>query len=257
MPDEQTVNHLFYLPIAQDTADEKQLARCRLEISRPPAGAPAPVIVWFHGGGLSGGDRYIPHLLAGKGYVVVGAGYRLYPDVPCQTCLEDAAAAVSWVFANIAAYGGDPEQIYVSGHSAGGYLSAMLGMDPRWLGAHGISNRRLAGIAPMSGMMSTHFQIRAARGDEHKRPIVDEFAPLWHVGPELPPLLLITGDREMDWPGRMEENLLLARTMKICGHADTTLYELQGYGHGMEEAGQPILLRWMAEHVEKRKAEQA
>lgn len=257
MQPERTISNVFYLPIPENQADEQQSARCRIDISRPSETAPVPVIVWFHGGGLSGGERYVPPLLVDKGYVVVGAGYRLYPDVSCEVCLQDAAAAVAWVFDHIAEYGGDPDQIYVSGHSAGGYLSAMLGMDPRWLGAYHKSNQRLAGIAPLSGMMSTHFQIRAARGDEHKRPIIDDLAPLWHVGAEIPPLLLITGDRELDWPGRLEENLLLARTMKIAGHTDTTLYELQGYGHGMEEAGHPILLRWIGEHVEKRKAGRA
>jgi acetyl esterase/lipase len=140
----------------------------------------------------------------------------------------------------------------VSGFSAGGYLSAMIGLDLQWLGAYGIKPAQLAGVAPVSGMMSTHFTVREERGDQSKIPMLDEFAPIRHASADAPPLLLITGDREMDWPGRMEENQLLARTMKIVGHADTTIYELQGHGHngGQITAALPIIVQWMKTHAE-------
>ncbi len=125
----------------------------------------------------------------------------------------------------------------------------MVGLDPQWLGAHGIQTVQLGGIAPVSGMMTTHFTVRKERGDESKIPVLDAFAPIRHAAADAPPLLLITGDREKDWPGRLEENQLLARTMKIVGHSDTTIYELQGHGHdsGQEKAALPIILRWIRE----------
>ncbi len=249
MGSDRVAKGIFYLDLPERQADDEQNQRCRLDISYPEGKSGCPVVIWFHGGGLTGGERYIPQQLMQKGYVVVGAGYRLYPAVSCETCIADAAAATAWVFRHIAEYGGDPAKVFLSGHSAGGYLVAMLGMDPRWLGAHGIRNTSLAGVAPMSGMVSTHFQLRLARGDDRKAPLIDEYAPIWHAGPEVPPLLLITGDRDQDFPGRMEENLLLARTMKIAGHKDTTMYELQGYDHGTEEAGHPLFMRWMNWHL--------
>lgn len=246
----QTKENIFYLDTPEELADQNQQQRCRLDVYYPEKLQDIPVIIWLHGGGLSGGDKYIPLRLQNQGFIVVGATYRFSPSVKCQTCIEDAAAAVAWVFQHIGEFGGDPKKIFLSGHSAGGYLTAMLGMDPRWLAKHNIKNTDLAGIAPLSGMMSTHFQVRAERGDTEKRPVIDELAPLWYAGPNVPPLLLITGDREMDWPGRMEENQLLARTMKIVEHKDTTMYEMQGYGHDMQEPGFPLLLRWVKHHLD-------
>lgn len=242
--------NIFYPDVPEATADELQKARCRLDIEYPQGLKNCPVAIWFHGGGLSGGDKYIPNQLKNRKYVLIGATYRFSPAVKCPVYIEDAAAAVAWVFRNCEKYGGDPTKIYISGHSAGGYLTAMLGLDPRWLGKHGIKPSQLAGIAPMSGMMSTHFQIRAERGDKAKHPVVDEFAPIWHANADTPPVLLITGDREIDWPGRVEENLLLARSLKVAGNKEVTMYELQGYGHSMEHPGLPLFQRW----IDKRQA---
>ena len=72
---------------------------------------------------------------------------------------------------------------------------------------------------------------------------MDQYAPLYHVRPDAPPLLLITGDRELELLGRYEENAYLMRMMKVAGHKDTRLYELDGYGHGMTEPAFPLLLK--------------
>jgi hypothetical protein len=80
------------------------------------------------------------------------------------------------------------------------------------------------------------------------QPLVDAFAPLYHVRAEAPPLLLITGDRELEMLGRYEENAYLMRMLKVAGHQDVSLYELQGYGHGMVEPALKPMLRWIAEH---------
>jgi acetyl esterase/lipase len=131
----------------------------------------------------------------------------------------------------------------VSGHSAGGYLTAMVGLDKRWLAKHGVDANRIAGLIPFSGHTITHFTIRKERGIPNTQPIVDEFAPLYHVRPDAPPLVLLTGDRELEILGRYEENAYLARMMKIAGHKNTTLYEFQGFGHGMAIPGHEILLK--------------
>ena len=62
--------------------------------------------------------------------------------------------------------------------------------------------------------------------------MVDKFAPLFHVRSDAPPLVLITGDRELEMLGRHEENAYMWRMMKVAGHTSTELYELDGFNHG-------------------------
>ena len=95
----------------------------------------------------------------------------------------------------------------------------------------------------MSGQAITHFEIRKERGIPDTQPIIDEFSPLYHVRADAPPLLLITGDRELELLGRYEENAYLMRMMKIKGHPSTTLYELEGFDHGMVEPALPLLIK--------------
>lgn len=215
--------------------------RCLLDIYYPSTPGFA-TLVWFHGGGLTGGNKEIPSALKGKGICIVAVSYRLAPRVSSPKYIEDAAAAVAWVFKNIARYGGDTSLIFLSGHSAGGYLTAMVGLDRRWLNAHGIDANRIAGLIPLSGQAITHFTIRKERGIPENQPVVDEFAPLYHVRPDAPPLTLITGDRELELLGRYEENAYLARMMRVAGHTRTKLLELDGYGHSMTEPAFPLLL---------------
>jgi acetyl esterase/lipase len=178
-----------------------------------------------------------------KGVCIVAVNYRLSPKVKAPIYIDDAAAAVSWVFKNVADLGGDPSLIFVSGHSAGGYLASMIGLDKSWLNKYDIDADSIAGLIPFSGHAITHFTIREERGIPGTQPIVDSLAPLYHVRPDAPPLLLITGDRELELLGRYEENAYLMRMMKIAGHKETTLYELDGYGHSMTEPAFPLLLK--------------
>ena len=220
--------------------------RCRLDVYHPKNEKDFPTVVWFHGGGLKAGKRSVPKALQGKGIAVVAVNYRLHPKVKAPAYIEDAAAAVAWTFKNIETYGGSPKRIYVSGHSAGGYLTSMVGLDKRWLAAHKVDADALAGLIPYSGHTITHFTVRAERGIHGKKPIIDALAPLFHVRKEAPPLLLITGDRELEMLGRYEENAYLWRMMKVAGHADTQLMELDGYNHGqMAEPAHPLLLRFI------------
>ena len=121
----------------------------------------------------------------------------------------------------------------------------MVGMDPKYLAPYGMNPSDLAGLIPFSGHTITHFTERAAHGIGLTQPVVDELAPLYHVTtPDLPPILLITGDREKEMAGRYEENAYLMRMLKLNGHT-VTLYELQGYGHGMVYPGMPILVEFL------------
>jgi acetyl esterase/lipase len=217
--------------------------RCRLDVYYPTNVESFPTVVWFHGGGLTGGERFIPEALKGKGIAMVAVNYRLSPQVKSPAYVEDAAAAVAWTFRHIESYGGASDKIFVSGHSAGGYLTSMIGLDKRWLAAFGIDADKIAGLVPYSGHAITHFTVRDERGIPGTQPIIDDMAPLFHVRKDAPPLLLITGDREMEMLGRYEENAYLWRMMQIVGHPNTEIYELDGYDHGqMAEPAHPLLI---------------
>ncbi len=207
--------------------------RCRLDMYYPEGSKTGfTTIVWFHGGGITSGQKFIPEQWKNKGLAVVAVNYRLNPKVKCPEYIEDAAAAVAWVFNHIEAYGGSPGRIVVSGHSAGGYLTSMIGLDPRYLKKYGIDTGKIAALIPFSGHTITHFTVRNERGIDGTQPVVDEFAPLFFVRPDAPPLHLITGDRELEMLGRYEENAYLWRMMKVAGHQQTFLYELEGFDHG-------------------------
>jgi acetyl esterase/lipase len=163
----------------------------------------------------------------------------LHPKVDVPVFIEDAAAAVAWTVKNIAKYGGDPDKVFVSGHSAGGYLTAMVGMDPKWLAKYGVDHKKLAGLIPVSGQVSTHFNVKKWLGDKGSqfRPLVNEYAPLYYVAKDLPPTCLITGGRAIEWPCRVEENELLAISLKKCGNKIVEFHEMGGLNHGSVGGG--------------------
>jgi dienelactone hydrolase len=135
--------------------------RCRLDVYYPNGVKNFPTVVWFPGGGLKGGNRSVPKGLKEKGIAVVAVNYRLHPKVKSPAYIEDAAAAVAWTFRNIEKYGGSQKRIFVSGHSAGGYLTSMLGLDKRWLQAQKIDADDIAGLIPYSGHTITRFEENA------------------------------------------------------------------------------------------------
>lgn len=238
-----TITNIPYYSETIAKTDPYIKERCVLDIYYPKNTKGFTTVIWFHGGGLTSGNKELPEGLKDKGFCVVSVNYRLSPKVKAQKCIEDAAAAVAWTFQNIATYGGDNSLIIVSGHSAGAYLSLMVGLDKKWLKAYGIDSNSIAGLIPLSSQTITHFEIRKERGIPETQPIIDEFAPLYHVRPDAPSLLLITGDRELEMLGRYEENAYLMRMMKIAGHKQTTLYELQGFGHIMYEPAFPLVVK--------------
>ena len=234
--------------IAYRTGDVSEYAkeRCLLDLSIPEGVKDFPTVVWFHGGGLTGGERSIPSELERQGIAVAAAGYRLSPKAKSPEYVEDAAAAVAWTFKNIASRGGSPEKIYVAGHSAGAYLSLMVTLDRKWLAAHDIDANRIAGVISDSSQTITHFTVRKERGIGEFQPVIDDMAPLYHVRKDSPPLLLITGDRDLELRGRYEENAYLWRMMKEVGHTGTTLLELDGFNHGeMVRPAHPLLLKFV------------
>lgn len=226
--DATIVNDIQY----KTSQDEYVNKRCKLDIYYDKKQKDCPVVIWFHGGGLTSGSKQVPSQLKNQGYTVVAVNYRLLPNVTIDQCLDDCAAAVAWVFQNITIYNGNPEKIFISGHSAGGYITTMLGLDKEWLARYNIDANHIAGLIPFSGQMISHFAYRKMNGIDNLQPTIDKYAPLFHVRKDAAPLVLITGDRNIELFGRYEENAYMWRMMNLVGRPDTQLYELGGYGHG-------------------------
>ena len=242
--DYQTVTNIHYYDETTNKSDVYINERCILDIYIPKNVKNFSTVIWFHGGGLTGGNKEIPKYLQEKGIAVIGVNYRLSPKVNAAKAIDDAAAATAWVFKNIKNYGGNENLIFISGHSAGGYLASMVALNKDYLAKYNIDANQLAGIIPFSGHAITHFTIRKEKGFPEYKPLIDEFAPIYFVRADAPPMLLITGDRELELLGRYEENAYMLRMMKLAGHKQTTLYELQGFDHGgMAEPAFPLLLK--------------
>ena len=222
------VNDICYT-VKTDTYAQERL---KLDVYYPEGKKDCPVIVWFHGGGLEAGQKDVPQELRGKGYVVVGVNYRLLPKVTVDKTIDDAAEAVAWVMRHAVDYGGSTRKVFVTGHSAGGYLSMMLCLNKAWLGKYGVDADSIAAYVPFSGQAITHYNVRKMQGIDALQPTIDEFAPLYWVRKDCPPFILICGDRELELYGRYDENQYLARMMKLVGHRQTVLYELDGFDHG-------------------------
>ena len=222
------VNDIPYRDAAEGYAQEL----CKLDVYYPTNETDAPVVVWFHGGGIEGGEKHIDPQLKNCGLVVVAANYRLLPKAPIDDILDDAAAAVAWTYKNIAKYNGSKRKIFVAGHSAGGYLLDMIGLDKRWLAKYGVDADSLAALVPFSGQCVTHYNIRKQQGIPPLQATIDQYAPLTYVRADAPPIIIISGDRELELFGRYEEQAYFWRMLKLVGHKDVTLYEMQGYDHG-------------------------
>lgn len=206
--------------------------RCTLDIYYPENTKDFATIVWFHGGGLTGGNKSIPQELKNSGLAVVAVNYRFLPKVTIKECVDDATLAIAWAFKEIEKYGGNPKKIFVSGHSAGGYLVTLVGLNKQLLAAYDLDANAIAAMVPFSGQAVSHYNYRKMIGIKETQPIIDEYAPLYYVRDDAPPLIIVSGDRTMELLGRYEENAYFWRMMQVAGHKETYLYELDGYDHG-------------------------
>ncbi len=194
-----------------------------------------PVFVYFHGGGIQGGNKgpsKFLETLAESGIGVVSANYRMYPEAHYPEFICDAAAAVAWAQNNMGEYG-TVTGIFVGGSSAGGYLSQMLCFDKKYLAPYKIDPDNLAGYIHDAGQPTVHFNVLRERGIDSKRILVDEAAPLYHVteGRDYAPMCILSS--EFDIENRLEQTKLLISTLKHMG-ADMEKVEfnyMEGWRH--------------------------
>ena len=226
----KTERDISYIPTAEK--DAYRIERCKLDVYYPEGRTDFPTIVWFHGGGLEGGNKHIPQELMERGFAVVSVNYRLSPKVTHPAYIEDAAEAVAWAVNHIEKYGGNKKRIVVSGHSAGGYLALMLALDKSYLAKHHVDADQMMAWFPLSGQTVTHYTIRKERKMPDGIPFIDAFAPIQHARKDTPPIYLITGDRKLEMRARYEENAHLDAVLRGVGNENVHLYELQGFDHG-------------------------
>lgn len=205
----------------------------RLDLFIPEGVKDVPVLFFVHGGGWTSGDKnlyaFIGQTFARQGFATVVINYRLTPEVVHPGHIEDVARAFAWVHKNIAQYGGNPEKIFVTGHSAGSHLSALLALDEKYLQAHGLTLQAIKGALPMSGVydVTGSFGLyRAVFGaDPQQR---QDASPLTHVGPNRPPFFVIYA--EFDLPGLGAQARQLASLLKQNG-TTVELLEVSATNH--------------------------
>ncbi len=130
--------------------------RQEMDIYGPESGGTdLPVFVFVYGGSWKKGKKeeysFVGHAFASRGYVTVLIDYRLVPEVAYPTFVEDTAKSLAYVSRNIAAYGGDPDKIFIGGHSAGAYNAVTAVMDSQFLDQAGVELSQIKGVIGLSG----------------------------------------------------------------------------------------------------------
>jgi hypothetical protein len=182
--------------------------------------------------------------MVSHGVAVVSANYRMYPSAKYPDFLEDAADAVAWVFENIGNYG-KINGIYVGGSSAGGYISQMLCFDKRWLANHGMKPTDITGFVLDAGQPTCHFNVLRERGIDPRRVIIDDSAPMYHIGADeqYAPMLVIVSDQDMQ--NRYEQTMLMLSTLKHFGHTENVQLKVMNgrhcaYVNAVDENGESV-----------------
>ena len=188
---------------------------CRMEICEPEGISRPPLLVYFYGGGLEGGNYHMPayleYLCAEHGIACASAEYRMYPSARFPDFVEDAARAVSWLLNEWHARD-RYSRVFVGGSSAGGYLSQMLCFAEEYLLKAGTDPSLIDGYVFNAGQPTTHYNVLREQGMDTRCVRVDQAAPLWHITRSFRdrrtvPLLIIAADNDM--VNRLEQNRML------------------------------------------------
>ena len=209
----------------------------KFDVFMPPAAMDAPVVVYFHGGGLQNGAKAIGEGLArqltARGIGVVSANYRLSQTVMHPAHMEDATAAFVWTKQHIGTYGGDPNRVFVAGHSAGAYLAALMSIDPSYLAAHGMKLSDIRGAIPISPFLYVE---EPAVAPPRPKTVWGTDEDVWlrasvtpYIGSDKPPMLFIYADGDDPW--RREQNDRLKAELLAHGNK-VSLEQIANRTHG-------------------------
>ncbi|HEY8594416.1 MAG TPA: alpha/beta hydrolase [Devosiaceae bacterium] len=222
--------------------------RQKLDIYAPtvPSGS-APVVVFIYGGGWDHGDRrdyaFAGRALSAKGFVTVIPDYRLVPEVRYPGFIEDCAAAVAWVEEHISEYGGDPQRVFIMGHSAGAYNAVMLGLDRSFLRQAG-AQIPVRGIVGLSGPYDFYpFEFAEVTNAFGTADNPQATQPINLARPDSPPMFLATGT--FDPIVKPRNTTVLAEALSQAGATVTTKY-YKGLEHMEPVLALGKTLRWRA-----------
>lgn len=210
-----------------------------LDLYLPQGNSGVPVVVWYYGGALQQGDKSdateagAAQRFASAGIATAVVNYRLSPGVSHPAHIQDAAASFAWVKRHIAEYGGDPDQVFVAGHSAGAYLLALLATDERYLAAHGLSARDIRGLVPVSAFFWVE---RAGVAPDRPKTVWGNDEAVWadaspahHLRAGLPPMLILYADGDEPW--RQQQNEEFEREVRKAGNARVGIVRIAGRTH--------------------------
>ena len=203
-----------------------------LDIYRPrDAGPEAPVVLFFYGGSWQMGTRaqyrFVGSRLAESGVVAIVADYRTWPAAGFPAFMGDAARAVRWTLDHAREQGGDPQRVYIAGHSAGAQIAALLGTDARHLDAVERRPQDLAGVIGLSGPYDFVIsgELEEIFGPRSQWPVA---MAVRFVDGDEPPFLLVHGDQDRTVDVGNSRKLEFALRRKGI---DATLLILPGGNH--------------------------
>jgi acetyl esterase/lipase len=193
---------------------------------------PAPVVLFFYGGGWQGGNRgnYLAfgQAFASAGMIVAVADYRLYPQVKYPGFVEDAAGALAFMHTRAAEYGGDPGRIFLAGHSAGAYNAVMVASEAKFLAAKGGSLDWICGVIGIAGPYNFLPMRDPVYVDMFHGTNNSDCMPVHHVDGVRPPMLLISGSDD-DTVGLCNTNDMSDRLRSFGSDVKVIFYK--GVGH--------------------------
>ncbi len=258
------------IKVADNVYDEFYNEKCLIDFIIPRTGHAVPVLIWFHGGGLSGGSRheaFLSRLASEHGIAVASADYRMYPEAQYPDYLNDASRAVEFVWN----YGQSTElfnRFFIGGAEAGAYIAMMLYFNSVYMKEFVMTPDMFHGFIFDGGYPTVPPRVLEERCLDSRAVRIDKSAPMYyldaapsHEGAR-PPVLLVTAEREIAGIGGAND--LLRDAMLSFGYREERVERvvMRGYGHGEyrtvpnAEGGYPICPVF-ADFIGKRKAERS
>jgi acetyl esterase/lipase len=220
--------------------------RQKLDIYAPrDVAVGAPVVVFFYGGNWRMGERadyaFVGEALASRGILTVIADYRLYPQASYPGFLEDSAAAVAWTARKVRSYGGNPERLFVMGHSAGAYNAAMVALDARWLGAQGMQPSALRGWIGLAGPYDfLPIENPDVKPVFHFPDTPPSSQPISHASAGAPPALLIASGKDSLVNPARNTGRLASRLREAGVEVETLYYDRTSHASLVATLSRPL-----------------